>query len=134
MIEEGKAAPLFTLKDARGTKVSLKGLRGKNVIVYFYPRDDTPGCIKEACGFRDLHDDFAAANTVIIGVSPDGTHLSHVSCPRGWDMGHFVRLGPEALSPGTATRQAVQSDVTGAGDVSACRRGPNIQATATPMR
>ncbi len=72
MIEEGKAAPLFTLKDARGEKVSLKSLRGKNVVVFFYPRDNTPGCTKEACGFRDLHDDFEKADTVIVGISPDG--------------------------------------------------------------
>ena len=58
MIEEGKAAPLFTLKDANGDKVALKDLRGRNVIVYFYPKDDTPGCTKEACGFRDLHGAF----------------------------------------------------------------------------
>lgn len=72
MIEEGKSAPLFTLKDASGEKVALKELRGKNVIVYFYPKDDTPGCTKEACGFRDLHGDFTSADTVIVGISPDG--------------------------------------------------------------
>lgn len=71
-VEEGKAAPLFTLKDQNGDKVALKDLRGKNVVVYFYPKDDTPGCTKEACGFRDLKADFDAADTVILGISPDG--------------------------------------------------------------
>ncbi len=71
-IQEGKAAPAFTLNDADGNKVSLKDLKGKNVIVYFYPRDDTPGCTKEACGFRDLSSTFAKLDTVILGISPDG--------------------------------------------------------------
>ena len=52
-IEEGKPAPAFTMSDATGKKVSLQDFAGKNVILYFYPKDDTPGCTKEACGFRD---------------------------------------------------------------------------------
>ena len=70
-IEEGKAAPAFTLEDTEGNKVALKDLQGKNVVVYFYPKDDTPGCTKEACGFRDLWQEIAALNTVVLGVSPD---------------------------------------------------------------
>lgn len=70
-IEEGKLAPAFTLKNAKGEKVALKDFRGKNVIVYFYPRDNTSGCTKEACGFRDLWPDFGNSDTVIIGISPD---------------------------------------------------------------
>ena len=71
-IEEGKAAPAFTLEDASGKKMSLRDLRGKNVIVYFYPRDDTPGCTKEACGFRDLWKEIKKRNTVVLGISSDG--------------------------------------------------------------
>ncbi|MCZ6568894.1 MAG: thioredoxin-dependent thiol peroxidase [Deltaproteobacteria bacterium] len=71
-IEEGKAAPAFTLEDARGKKVALRDLRGKNVIIYFYPRDDTPGCTKEACGFRDLYSEIKKRKTVVLGISPDG--------------------------------------------------------------
>lgn len=71
-IEEGQPPPPFTLTDANGEAVSLASLRGKHVVVYFYPRDDTPGCTKEACGFRDLAADFDAADTVVLGVSPDG--------------------------------------------------------------
>jgi len=70
-IVEGKAAPLFTLKDQNGNKVALKDFRGQDVIVYFYPKDDTPGCTKEACGFRDLLPDFTGANAEIVGVSKD---------------------------------------------------------------
>ena len=70
-IEEGKAAPAFTLQDAAGNKVALKNLRGHNVIVYFYPRDNTPGCTKEACGFRDLWQDIQKQDAVVLGVSPD---------------------------------------------------------------
>ena len=71
-IEEGKAAPAFTLEDQDGNKVSLKDFRGSNVIVYFYPRDNTPGCTKEACGFRDLNRDISDLGAVVLGVSPDG--------------------------------------------------------------
>lgn len=74
-IGEGKTAPAFTLKDANGSKVSLKDFKGMNVIIYFYPKDDTPGCTKEACGFRDHWSDIQNADadvkTVVIGVSPD---------------------------------------------------------------
>jgi len=70
-IEEGKAAPAFTLTDARGNQVSLRDLRGKHVIVYFYPRDDTPGCTKEACGFRDEWKRIQKLGVVVLGVSPD---------------------------------------------------------------
>jgi len=70
-IQEGKAAPAFTLEDANGKKVSLKDFAGKNVILYFYPKDDTPGCTKEACGFRDSWKDIQKANTVVLGVSAD---------------------------------------------------------------
>jgi peroxiredoxin Q/BCP len=70
-IAEGKKAPDFTLADAAGTKVSLSDFKGKDVVVYFYPKDDTPGCTKEACGFRDLWKDLQRAGVVVLGVSPD---------------------------------------------------------------
>ncbi|MGD0947146.1 MAG: thioredoxin-dependent thiol peroxidase [Candidatus Binatia bacterium] len=70
-IQEGKPAPDFTLTDAAGRQVSLKDLAGKDVILYFYPKDDTPGCTKEACGFRDGWKDLAKANVVVLGVSAD---------------------------------------------------------------
>jgi len=71
-VEEGKQAPLFTLPDEQGNKVALKSLRGQKVVLYFYPRDDTPGCTKEACGFRDLWSEIRSTGCTVIGVSPDG--------------------------------------------------------------
>jgi len=71
-LEEGKAAPAFTLTDGDGKKVALKDFAGKNVILYFYPKDDTPGCTKEACGFRDSWSEIKKLNTVVLGVSADG--------------------------------------------------------------
>jgi peroxiredoxin Q/BCP len=70
-IEEGKAAPAFSLKDANGKTVALSDFKGKNVVVYFYPKDDTPGCTKEACGFRDLWQDIRKTGTVVLGISAD---------------------------------------------------------------
>ena len=70
-IEEGKVAPAFTLQNAAGNKVALRDLRGRNVIVYFYPRDNTPGCTKEACGFRDMWQDIQKQDAIVLGVSPD---------------------------------------------------------------
>ncbi|MBK1733794.1 thioredoxin-dependent thiol peroxidase [Halorhodospira abdelmalekii] len=70
-ITEGCPAPDFTLHDAEGSAVSLSNYRGQPVVVYFYPKDETPGCTKEACAFRDLWDDLRAAGAVVIGVSPD---------------------------------------------------------------
>ncbi len=71
-IEVGKPAPEFALKNHAGATVRLKSLRGKTVVLYFYPKDDTPGCTKEACGFRDAHQRIAKADAVVIGVSLDG--------------------------------------------------------------
>ena len=70
-IQEGKAAPAFKLADADDQEVSLASFAGKNVIVYFYPKDDTPGCTKEACGFRDGWNDLKKAGAVVLGISAD---------------------------------------------------------------
>jgi thioredoxin-dependent peroxiredoxin len=70
-IQEGKPAPAFTLAEASGKKVSLADFAGKNVILYFYPKDDTPGCTKEACGFRDDWKEIQKLNAVVLGVSAD---------------------------------------------------------------
>lgn len=71
-IEEGQAAPAFSLQDSAGNTVTPQDFKGKPVVVYFYPKDDTPGCTKEACGFRDLWSDIEATGAVVLGVSPDG--------------------------------------------------------------
>ena len=72
-VEEGKAAPAFTLSATQGNTVSLKDFKGRDVVLYFYPRDDTPGCTKEACGFRDLWSEIEELGVVVLGVSPDGS-------------------------------------------------------------
>ena len=71
-IEEGKRAPAFTLEDGDGNRVSLSSFEGRNVVLYFYPKDDTPGCTKEACGFRDLWKQIRKEDAVVLGVSADG--------------------------------------------------------------
>ena len=77
MIEEGKPAPNFELTSDSGETVSLAALRGTPVVLYFYPKDDTPGCTKQACGIRDRYGEFERAGAVVLGVSPDdeGSHV-----------------------------------------------------------
>ena len=71
MVEAGNAAPDFTLPDQDGRELTLSDLRGQTVVLYFYPRADTPGCTTQACGVRDRDGDYKAAGTRVIGVSPD---------------------------------------------------------------
>jgi peroxiredoxin Q/BCP len=71
-LQIGDPAPDFTLPDQNGQPVSLAGLRGQRVVVYFYPKDDTPGCTKEACNFRDRWDAFASHGIAVLGISKDG--------------------------------------------------------------
>jgi thioredoxin-dependent peroxiredoxin len=71
MIQEGKKAPEFELASSEGGEVSLKGLRGKTVVLYFYPKDDTPGCTREACAFRDNQAALKKKGVVVLGVSGD---------------------------------------------------------------
>jgi thioredoxin-dependent peroxiredoxin len=71
MIEEGKPAPDFTLLSDKGESVTLSSFRGKKVVLYFYPKDDTPGCTVEACEFRDAYDRFLEKGAVVIGISAD---------------------------------------------------------------
>jgi peroxiredoxin Q/BCP len=71
-VEVGRPAPPFALKTDGGGEVSLDALRGRRVVLYFYPKDDTSGCTREACDFRDAMAEFDAAGAVVIGVSPDG--------------------------------------------------------------
>jgi peroxiredoxin Q/BCP len=71
MIKEGQTAPDFTLPSSAGGELNLKGLRGQAVVLYFYPKDDTPGCTREACSFRDAQAKIKKTGAVVLGVSPD---------------------------------------------------------------
>jgi peroxiredoxin Q/BCP len=70
-VEEGKKAPAFKLADANGKTVTLADYAGKHLVLYFYPKDDTPGCTKEACGFRDAWKEIQKLGATVVGVSPD---------------------------------------------------------------
>ena len=71
MLKEGDAAPEFTARDAEGKEVTLSSLRGRRVVLYFYPKDDTPGCTKQACSLRDSHSVFEERGIKVLGVSLD---------------------------------------------------------------
>ena len=80
-LQIGDAAPDFTLPDQNGELVSLAGFRGQRVVIYFYPKDDTPGCTKEACNFRDQWSAFEQNNIAVLGISKDGatSHSKFIS-------------------------------------------------------
>jgi peroxiredoxin Q/BCP len=71
VVEEGQEAPDFTLPDQDGTQVTLSELRGQTVVLYFFPKADTPGCTTQACGVRDHHNDYEGSGARVVGVSPD---------------------------------------------------------------
>jgi len=93
-LKEGEAAPEFTAKDQDGNNVSLKDYRGKKVILYFYPKDNTPGCTKEACDFRDNYESLAAQGFQVIGVSAD-TEKSHQKFIDKYDLPFTLISDPE---------------------------------------
>jgi len=85
VIEEGKPAPDFELQSDGGETVKLSSLRGRPVVLYFYPKDDTPGCTTQACGIRDAYGEFERAGAVVLGVSPDD-ESSHVRFRKKHDL------------------------------------------------
>jgi thioredoxin-dependent peroxiredoxin len=85
ILEQGHAAPDFTLPANNEAKISLKNYAGKNLVLYFYPKDDTSGCTLEAQNFNALREDFLKANTVIVGVSPDAV-ASHSKFAKKYDL------------------------------------------------
>ncbi|HEX6625507.1 MAG TPA: thioredoxin-dependent thiol peroxidase [Pyrinomonadaceae bacterium] len=85
MIKEGDTAPDFTARDAEGNEVKLSDLRGQRVVLYFYPKDDTPGCTKQACSFRDAHDVYGEQGIKVLGVSLDD-EASHQKFASKYDL------------------------------------------------
>jgi thioredoxin-dependent peroxiredoxin len=94
MVEEGKPAPDFTLTSDSGERVTLSQFRGKPVVLYFYPRDDTPGCTTQACGIRDSYEEFGERGAVVLGVSPDD-ESSHVKFKRKHGLPFTLLADPE---------------------------------------
>ncbi|MDF2749660.1 MAG: alkyl hydroperoxide reductase/Thiol specific antioxidant/Mal allergen [Gaiellaceae bacterium] len=85
MVTEGQPAPSFTLTSDTGEEISLESLRGRPVVLYFYPRDDTPGCTAQACGIRDAWGEFERAGAVVLGVSPDD-EASHAKFKQKYEL------------------------------------------------
>jgi thioredoxin-dependent peroxiredoxin len=94
MVEEGKEAPDFELTSDAGEQVKLSQFRGKPVVLYFYPKDDTPGCTTQACSIRDNYDDFAERGAVVLGVSPD-EESSHVKFKQKYDLPFTLLADPD---------------------------------------
>jgi peroxiredoxin Q/BCP len=84
-VDEGRRAPDFTLNSDTGEAISLSSLKGSPVVLYFYPKDDTPGCTAQACGIRDAWSEFEAAGAVVLGVSPDG-EASHAKFKKKYEL------------------------------------------------
>ena len=93
-VKIGKPAPAFTLKGSDGKEHSLSDYLGKTVVLYFYPKDDTPGCTKEACGFRDFQPKFKKLNAVVIGVSKDSP-TSHISFVKKFKLSFVLLSNPD---------------------------------------
>ena len=94
MVEEGTQAPDFELKSDAGETVKLSQFRGRPVVLYFYPKDDTPGCTKEACAFRDSYDEYLGRDAVILGVSRDGEE-SHRKFKQKYDLPFTLLSDPD---------------------------------------
>lgn len=94
MVEEGQEAPDFELTSDAGERVRLSQFRGRPVVLYFYPKDDTPGCTAQACGIRDSYDDFEQQGAVVLGVSPD-EESSHVKFKQKYGLPFTLLADPE---------------------------------------
>jgi thioredoxin-dependent peroxiredoxin len=94
MVREGENAPDFTLSSDAGEEVTLSSLRGRPVVLYFYPKDDTPGCTAQACGIRDAYGEFEQAGAIVLGVSPDSVK-KHVKFKDKYDLPFTLLADPE---------------------------------------
>lgn len=94
MLKEGELAPDFTLQDDSGDQVTLSAFRGQKVVVYFYPKDNTSGCTKEACSFRDDYSQFTALGAAVIGISPDSIE-SHAKFKLQYGLPFYLVSDPD---------------------------------------
>jgi len=94
MLETGTRAPDFTLSDKNGNSVSLSDFLGKKVVLYFYPKDNTPGCTRQACAFADAYDEFKSKNVEVIGISRDST-ASHVKFAEKYSLPFILLSDPD---------------------------------------
>jgi peroxiredoxin Q/BCP len=94
VVEEGQPAPEFALTSDGGEAVRLSDLRGKQVVLYFYPKDDTPGCTTQACGIRDVYGELERAGAVVLGVSPDSAK-SHVRFKEKYGLPFTLLADPD---------------------------------------
>ena len=94
MLEQGQKAPDFTIQTDTGSTVGLSDFAGKKIVLYFYPKDNTPGCTKEACSLRDNFADITGNNTVIIGISPDKPE-SHVKFKKKYNLPFILGSDPD---------------------------------------
>ena len=94
MLEVGTLAPDFTLPDHNSTMVTLSGFRGKKVVLYFYPKDSTPGCTRQACAFAQSYDGFREKDVVVIGISKDSV-ASHLKFVQKYDLPFILLSDPE---------------------------------------
>jgi thioredoxin-dependent peroxiredoxin len=94
MLSERDRAPDFTLRSDGGDEVTLSSLRGRPVVVYFYPKDDTPGCTTQACGIRDSWDEFEQRGAVVLGISPD-SESSHVKFKEKFGLPFTLLADPD---------------------------------------
>ncbi|WP_305045882.1 peroxiredoxin [Geoalkalibacter sp.] len=144
-ILEGQPAPPFTLSGSDGKTHSLADFRGRTLVIYFYPRDNTPGCTKEACGFRDLHGDFGKLGVTILGVSRDslGSHDKFIaqfglpfvllSDPEGQMMTAYGAFG-EKMMYGKKVTGVIRSTVIVGPDGQVLKHWPKVaKAEAHPQ-
>jgi peroxiredoxin Q/BCP len=94
MVEEGERAPDFALRNDAGEAVQLSNLRGKQVVLYFYPKDDTTGCTAQACGIRDVYGEVERAGAVVLGISPD-SERSHAKFKAKYDLPFTLLADPD---------------------------------------
>lgn len=97
MLKEGVKAPDFTLEDKDGRLVSLSDFKGKKIALYFYPRDNTPGCTRQACAFKEAYDGFRSEDIVVIGISKDSSK-SHQKFAEKYELPFLLLSDPELIA------------------------------------